>query len=94
MKFWLKRPGSTDFNGPMTLDEIREQIQTGSITWDYEVLEAAAQSLGALKRSTDWVALTEVCSQESLPVVQVQDISYDKEQSPVAFLDNVRRRTC
>ena len=116
MKFWLRKPGTSDFTGPLTLDEIRAQIQSGSIAWDFEALEASGQSHGALKRSTDWVALSSVCSPESVvfervnpipsvalssvcspesvPAPQAHDPTAEQEQSPLAFLEAVRCRTC
>jgi len=54
MKYWLRKPGTSDFTGPLSPDEIREQIQSGSVTWDFEALEATGQTYGAIKRSRDW----------------------------------------
>ena len=94
MKFWLRKPGTLDFTGPLTPDEIRTQIQSGSITWDFEALEATGQSHGALRFSTDWVALSSVCPPENVPAPPAHASTAEQEQSPSAFLQAVRRRSC
>ena len=94
MKFWLRKPGTLDFIGPLTPDDIRAQILSGSITWDFEALEATGQSHGALKFSTDWVALSSVCPPEDAPTSPSQAYTAEQEQSPSAFLQAVRRRSC
>jgi hypothetical protein len=58
MKIWLRQFGSADFIGPLTFDETRSQIQTGSVSPDFEALEATGQSYGALKRSNEWKRLS------------------------------------
>jgi hypothetical protein len=67
MKFWLKQPSSLDLIGPLTLDEVRAQMQAGTISWDVQALEATGQSLGSLKHSTDWVALSSVLPRQGDP---------------------------
>ena len=94
MKFWLRKPGALDFSGPHTPDDIRAQIQSGSINWDFEALEATGQSHGALRCSTDWVALSSVCPSGDALASQSQAYTAEQEQSPSAFLQAVRRRSC
>lgn len=94
MKFWLRKPGTLDFIGPLTSDDIRAQIQSGSITWDFEALEATGQSHGALRCSTDWVDLSSVCPSEDALASPSHASTAEQEQSPSAFLQAVRRRSC
>ena len=61
MKFWLKRPGTSDFVGPLEIEEIRKQLAEGNLDGDFETMQATGQSLGALKRATDWRPLADTC---------------------------------
>ena len=94
MKYWLRKPGTSDFTNPLTLDEIGAQIESGTLSWDSEALEAEGQSFGKLKRSTDWVPLSSLFSPEGAPVPAAYDAATQQEQSPMKFLQGVRRRTC
>ena len=92
MNYWLRKPGSSDFTGPLTLDEIRTAIRTGSVTWDFEALAAAGQSYVALQRSTGWEALATVCPQESTMVSQPSDvISWDSQPKVPTISDLFKR---
>ena len=95
-KFCLKDLGATEFIGPFSIDEIRALIQKGTIGWNYQALEASGQSFRTLNASTNWVALSSVCPPESLttPQAQGQDILTHQEQSPGAFLEAIRKRSC
>ena len=109
-KFWLKRPDSTIFTFTFSIDEIRALIPKGTISWDYQAIEANGQGFQTLKASTDWVALSSVCSPESVttPQAQGQDTPFPpgislpqgqdtlthQEQSPGAFLEAIRNRSC
>jgi hypothetical protein len=108
MKFWLKKLGSDKFIGPMTYEDIQEQIQKGRAYLEDEVLEATGQSLGELKRSTGWVTISTIRPQENTSLSQAQkidsglpnidrtpqQISSAQEQSPSNFLETVRNQTC
>jgi len=97
-KFWLKDLGSTstEFIGPLSIDEIRALIQNRPLGCNYHALEASGQSFRTLKASTDWVALSSVRPPKSVttPQAQGQDILTHQEQSPGAFLEAIRKRSC
>ena len=57
MKFYIRKPGTSDFQLLSSFEELRTQLQAGTITTEYEVLEATGQTYGALKRSTDWMRI-------------------------------------
>ena len=96
-KFWLKDLGSTstEFIGPLSIDEIRALIQNRPLGCNYHALEASGQSFRTLKASTDWVALSSVRPPKSVttPQAQGQDILTHQEQSPGAFLEAIRKRS-
>ena len=104
MKYWLKKPGTSEFSGPHTLSEINAQIQAGKVDWDFEALEANGQSLGTLKRSVNWIPLTSILVQQYEQVIQPQQSIDEVQQprmntthqgqSPLAFLEMTRSRTC
>jgi hypothetical protein len=104
MKYWIKNIGTSEFHGPFSISEIKEQIRSGAINWDFEAVEASGQSLGALKRTTSWIPLGSLfteqdkhssISQNSLDsAASSKAFSIGGGQSPSAFLEMVRGRTC
>ena len=74
MNIWLRKPGTTDFLGPFTREAALTQLAAGTITIDYEVLEATGQTFGALKRSTDWSPVSSVFSAEEISSVRASSV--------------------
>ena len=66
MKFWLRKPGTTDFLGPFTREEMLAKLAAGTIAADCELLEATGQTLGTLQRSTAWSPLSFILSPEEI----------------------------
>ncbi len=66
MKYWLRYPGRSGFVGPLTLDEIRERLGSGSLKWECEVIQARGQSLAALKQCRIWQPLESICPRGSV----------------------------
>lgn len=75
MKFYLRKPGSADVLGPHTREEILAQIAAGTLATDCEAVEATGQSFGTLKRSTDWVPLSSVCSPENIATARASSVA-------------------
>ena len=53
MKYWVCTTGRPSLQGPLTLSKMAVEIRSGTISPDYEFLEAPRQSYGALKRADD-----------------------------------------
>jgi hypothetical protein len=54
MKYWVRENGAPPFHGPLGLDEVAARVKDGRFSPTCELLEAAGQSYGALKRTTGW----------------------------------------
>jgi hypothetical protein len=74
MNIWLRKPGTTDFLGPFTREAALTQLAAGTITTDYEVLEATGQTFGALKRSTDWSPVSSAFSAEEISSIRASSL--------------------
>ena len=57
LNYFIREPGSDDFRGPFTFDEIKEELVTQRATRQWEALEAAGQSYRQLVKATGWVPL-------------------------------------
>jgi hypothetical protein len=54
MKYWVRENGAPPFHGPLGLDDVAAGVKDGRFSPTCELLEAAGQSYGALKRITNW----------------------------------------
>jgi hypothetical protein len=54
MNFWVREKGAPPFHGPFSLGEVAAALKAGRFSAACELLEAAGQSYGALKRATGW----------------------------------------
>lgn len=84
MNYYIKKSGSSDFDGPCSDQEISARLRDGSLSRDDEILEAAGQSHVASKRSTDWkkigtsfdnIAPPADLTRGSLPSAPIADLS-------------------
>ena len=94
MKFWLKRPGTSDFVGPLEIEEIRKQLAEGNLDWDFETMQATGQSLGALKRATGWRPLADTCKPPTIHQQPERAPTPAINVANLTVLKNVRRNTC
>ena len=93
MNIWLRKPGTTIFLGPHTREEALTQLTAGTISTDYEALEATGQSFGALKRSTNWSPLYSVFSAEEISSARAAT-SAIPPGSPAAKMPSRDRDAC
>ncbi len=94
MKLWLKRPGTSDFVGPLEIEEIRKRLAEGNLDWDFETIQATGQSLGALKRATDWQPLADTCKPPSIHQQPKKAPTPAIDVANLTVLKNIRRHTC
>lgn len=83
MEIWLRKPGTTDFLGPFTREKVLTQLAAATIAADYEALKANGQSLGALRRSTEWSPLSSVFSSEEITSCGVSSVFATTTVAPI-----------
>jgi DNA-directed RNA polymerase subunit RPC12/RpoP len=66
-RYFVRKPGTDDFRGTFTLDEIRSQIRAGVVASDWEAIVGMCQTFRELKRSTSWVRLGVLLGGSSSP---------------------------
>ncbi len=94
MKLWLKRSGESDFIGPLAINDIRQGLANGNLDWEYEALQATGQSLGALKRSSNWRPLADLCTPASVSASSGTHAPSKEENTNLTILHGVRSNTC
>jgi len=96
MCFWIKSADTGAIFGPFTLDEIRSQIQAGTLNWKDQVHEDTGSEGKSLNSSADWIPISTLCSPESLhrPPTQPQYSKAEPELSGPEHLKALRQNTC
>jgi len=96
MCFWIKSADTGAIFGPFTLDEIRSQIQAGTLNWKDQVHEDTGSEGKSLNSSADWIPISTLCRPESLhrPPSQPQHSMTEPELSGPEHLKALRQNTC
>ena len=96
MCFWIKSADTGAIFGPFTLDEIRSQIQAGTLNWNDQVHEDTGSEGQLLSSSTDWIPISTLRSPASLhrPPTQPQHSKAEPELSGPEHLKALRQNTC
>ncbi len=96
MCFWIKNADTGAIFGPFTLDEIRSQIQAGTLNWKDQVHEDTGSEGQLLNSSADWIPISTLCPPDSLhrPPTQPQHSKAEPELSGPEHLKALRQNTC
>ena len=96
MCFWIKSADTGAIFGPFTLDEIRSQIQAGTLNWKDQVHEDTGSEGQLLNSSADWIPISTLCPPDSLhrPPTQPQHSKAEPELSGPEHLKALRQNTC
>ena len=96
MCFWIKSADTGAIFGPFTLDEIRSQIQAGTLNWKDQVHEDTGSEGQLLNSSADWIPISTLCPPDSLhrPPTQPQHSKPGPKLSGPEYLKALRRNTC
>ncbi len=65
MKFYVKTADKAEIKGTFTINEIQEKINNKSLSINDLIIEAKGQTVGKLKKSTDWVAIETVLNSDT-----------------------------
>ena len=57
MNYYIRKPGTQDYEGPFTLPEIKQEIMARRSTMDWQAMEATGQTYRQLGEATGWVSL-------------------------------------
>ena len=70
MKYYLRKSGVTDAEGPFTLEEINAAIASGTLTMPCSATSGIGETFEQIKRAPehDWVCLAEVPGVAGLPM--------------------------
>src|ERR1039457_709752 len=63
MNYMIRQPKSENYLGPYSLAEISSQLQSHTITDDYEAHESSGQSYTVLRHSDDWASRSRLFEQ-------------------------------
>jgi hypothetical protein len=85
MKYYVRKDAAAEIEGPLDLEAIRGWVAAGRFSNEYEAVEDRGRSTDEVRRSRMWRTLEEIFAEP--PEMR-------HEQSPAAFLDAVRERSC
>ena len=57
VKYYVRKPASSDIRGTFTIAEIQEQLRSGQMKRDWEAIVAMGQSYGELWRAKSWTRI-------------------------------------
>jgi hypothetical protein len=85
MKYYVRKDAASEIEGPFELEAIRGWIAGERFTMEHEAVEDRGRSTDEIRRSRMWRTLEEIFAEPTALLT---------EQSPQAFLNSVRDRSC
>ena len=82
MKYYVRKPGTNQFSGPYSLEEIYSQIKAEQLSLIDEAIEANGQTFRQLKKSTEWVLLSSILKSNK-PSPESEELSEPEKEDLV-----------